>query len=176
MSDRPLVVVVSGSRTWTSATVARQELERLVDEHEAWTRPCVLVHGACRGADLIAAGQAHELGWTLLAMAVTPAQWRTQGRAAGVLRNAQMLEVARPDVVLALREAGESRGTDDMVRRAREWQRVNAHLRLVRLVHATLVQGPVPTGREEWRLDAADTGASASAGGGPAAKRPKLAA
>ena len=150
MESPPLVVLVSGSRTWSSSEVARAELERLVDDECAWYRPRVLVHGACRGADVIAAAQAQLTGWTLLAMPVTPEQWRTQGRAAGVLRNAQMLEVARPCVVLALREQGESRGTDDMLRRAREWQRTNSHLRLVRCVHST-------GEREEWRLDDDET-------------------
>jgi hypothetical protein len=49
-----------------------------------------------------------------------PADWEQYGRAAGPIRNQQMLE-AKPDRVFAFHEDLEhSKGTGDMVRRARK--------------------------------------------------------
>jgi hypothetical protein len=48
---------------------------------------------------------------------VYKAEWDKHGRAAGPIRNQQMLDDGKPDLVLAF--AG-GRGTDDMCRRARE--------------------------------------------------------
>jgi hypothetical protein len=72
----------------------------------------VVIHGAARGADSLAETIAHAAGVTSVAY---PAKWDTYGKAAGSIRNQQMLDHARPDVVLA---APGGRGTADMVRRA----------------------------------------------------------
>lgn len=161
----PFVVLLSGSRTWLDAARARAELVALIQDCGVDARrPRVLVHGAARGADRLAAAEALALGgWRTLAMPVTPEQWRTQGRAAGVLRNGQMLEVARPDAVLVLRADGESPGTDDMVRRARAWP--NAHCVLVRVVRSSGVQSfwrPRPGASAEHAARKASTPKSSS--------------
>ncbi len=55
-----------------------------------------------------------------LSVQAYPAQWHQYGRAAGPLRNQEMLTDAKPDLVLAFhRNLARSRGTADMVRRAR---------------------------------------------------------
>jgi hypothetical protein len=49
-----------------------------------------------------------------------PAQWHKYGRAAGPIRNQQMLAEGKPDLVLAFHDDIDgSRGTKDMVNRAR---------------------------------------------------------
>lgn len=77
----------------------------------------VVIHGDARGADTIAGRLAEESGLRVIAF---PAAWGRYGRAAGSLRNAQMLEEGRPDVVYAFAvDLAMSRGTADMVARAR---------------------------------------------------------
>jgi hypothetical protein len=86
-------ILITGSRTWTAATLLRSTLA-----HWRQTYPdAVLVHGACRGADLIAAGV--WLGWHL-PVEPHPADWTRHGRAAGFLRNRLMVDLGA-DVCLA---------------------------------------------------------------------------
>lgn len=163
-------VLVTGSRTWTDADEARRQLERLLEApaaraaalaHTLW-----LFHGDARGADTIASSAARALGYRVVAVPCTAAMWREHGRAAGHARNASMLAAADPDVVLALRWDGESRGTDGMVQAAVRSQRANAHLKLVRAVQYTASQ---PAGAHRYTtvdtvgVDAAATAPAAAA-------------
>jgi hypothetical protein len=81
-----LVVVAGGGRdlTWPSELIATHLLRatrgRLVQ---------ALLHGAARGADQAIAAAADQLGWPQIAC---PAAWQQHGRAAGPIRNRQMLE------------------------------------------------------------------------------------
>jgi hypothetical protein len=81
-----LVVVAGGGRdlTWPSVLIATHLLHatrgRLVQ---------AVLHGAARGADQAIAAAADQLGWPQIAC---PAAWREHGRAAGPIRNRQMLE------------------------------------------------------------------------------------
>ena len=81
-----LVVVAGGGRdlTWPSELIATHLLRatrgRLVQ---------ALFHGAARGADQAIAAAADQLGWPQIAC---PAAWREHGRAAGPIRNRQMLD------------------------------------------------------------------------------------
>jgi len=51
----------------------------------------LLLHGGARGADAAIARAAHQLGWSALVM---PAEWWRHGRAAGPIRNRELLELA----------------------------------------------------------------------------------
>lgn len=51
-------LLIAGSRDWQDETPIRQALER--------ARPTVLIHGAARGADSIAARLAHAMGIEVL--------------------------------------------------------------------------------------------------------------
>jgi hypothetical protein len=90
-----LVVVAGGGRdlTWPSELIATHLLRatdgRLVQ---------ALLHGAARGADQAIAAAADQLGWPQLPC---PALWKQHGRAAGPIRNRQMLERSL-DLVAAL--------------------------------------------------------------------------
>jgi hypothetical protein len=102
-------LLIAGSRDWQDETPIRQALER--------ARPTVLIHGAARGADSIAARLAYAMGIEVRAY---PADWRI-GRAAGVIRNQRMLDEGRPDWVIAFADdLLVSRGTRDMIERAVE--------------------------------------------------------
>jgi hypothetical protein len=81
-----LVIVAGGGRdlTWPSELIASYLLSasrgRLVQS---------LFHGGARGADQAIASAADQLGWPQIAC---PAAWQQHGRAAGPIRNRQMLE------------------------------------------------------------------------------------
>ncbi|MDE3095808.1 MAG: DUF2493 domain-containing protein [Chloroflexota bacterium] len=108
-----LRVLVCGSRAWTEPEPIRRELEAL---YAAGFEE--VVHGGAMGADSLAGAIAHELGYSVRCV---PADWRRHGRAAGPLRNARMLSEHSPDLVLAFtHDLAKSRGTSDMVRKARE--------------------------------------------------------
>jgi hypothetical protein len=105
-----MVVLVCGSREWRNFEVIRQRLVAL--------SPSKVLHGACRGADKLSGDAAEELG---LAVEVFPADWKAFGKGAGPKRNQRMLDEGKPDLVLAFHSDLESsRGTSDMVRRARK--------------------------------------------------------
>lgn len=72
----------------------------------------VVIHGAARGADTLAAEWARDRGIPVLPF---PADWDSHPRAAGPIRNAQMLREGKPDVVIAFPGG---RGTANMIDQA----------------------------------------------------------
>ena len=103
-------VLVCGSRHFANTPL----LERVLDALEP--QPTLIIHGNARGADRMAGSWAIAHG---LPVEVYPAQWDTYGRAAGSIRNKQMLDEGRPDRVVAFPVAG-GRGTQNMMRQAEE--------------------------------------------------------
>ncbi len=104
-------VLICGSRTWTD----KAAIERVIFSLD---RDTIVVHGAARGADTLADEAA--LLWGLLRRPY-PADWSKDGKAAGPIRNQRMLDENQDEIVrvIAFRMPGESRGTDDMIRRAK---------------------------------------------------------
>lgn len=102
-------VLICGSRTWKD----RAAVERVIF---ALDRDTIVVHGGAQGADALADEAALLWGLT---RRVYPADWNRHGREAGPIRNQQMLDLEDIVRVIAFRMPGESRDTDDMVRRAR---------------------------------------------------------
>ena len=78
----------------------------------------VVIHGAARGADSIAGKIAKEYGFQVISF---PADWERYGRAAGPIRNRQMIDEGRPDLVVAFySNKNKSRGTKNMVDQAKK--------------------------------------------------------
>ena len=110
-------VIVTGSRDLTpdaydtiKATLQRE----LADLDPA---KVTIVHGAAKGADRLAAQAARELG---MRTEGHRADWDTHGKAAGPLRNRQMLDSGAQRVIAFVdKPLDQSRGTADMVDRAR---------------------------------------------------------
>jgi hypothetical protein len=106
-------LLVTGDREWL-------DVERVVEVLEQFPAGTILVHGACRGADNTCAAVAEALGFELRPF---PADWRGLGRAAGHIRNQQMLDVEHKeeepiDLCLAFHDnIDASKGTADMLRR-----------------------------------------------------------
>lgn len=100
-------VLVCGSRNWDNSRLIWEFLEAVV----ATFPDAEVIHGAARGADTIAGKAAEALG---LKVTEYPADWKQFGKAAGPMRNKEMLGAA-PDRVIAFRSVGDSKGTDHMV-------------------------------------------------------------
>lgn len=73
----------------------------------------LLIEGGARGADYMAREFAK---WSGIPTQTFEADWTKHGRAAGPIRNQQMLDEGKPDLVVAF-EGGD--GTRDMVTKAR---------------------------------------------------------
>ena len=105
-------VLVCGDRNWTDRSAVRSCLHELQGMGYA-----TLIHGACRGADMIAAEEAEKLGYLIIES--FHADWSKYGRAAGPVRNQQMLDVGCPDLVVYFHnDITNSKGTRDMISRA----------------------------------------------------------
>lgn len=104
-------VLICGGREWTDGAAIQRELAKLAGA-------ALVVEGGARGADRLARHAADALG---IPTRTFFADWLRYGRAAGPLRNQQMLDEGRPDLVLAFHaDLARSKGTADMVRRARK--------------------------------------------------------
>lgn len=73
----------------------------------------VLIQGGAKGADSLADQWSHLYGVASLEF---KADWKTHGKAAGPIRNQQMLDQGSPDLVIAFPGG---RGTADMVQRSK---------------------------------------------------------
>jgi len=101
---------VCGSRDWTDTTLIYRWLS-LFD-------PDTIIEGEARGADQRAAWWAFDNNVPCMRF---PAEWKKYGKAAGPIRNKQMLDEGKPDLVLAFHDDIEnSKGTADMVEQARK--------------------------------------------------------
>ncbi len=103
-----MVVLVCGSRFYSDYAKIYDYLKRL--------NASQVLAGGCRGADTLAVRAARSLG---VPFREFPADWQRFGKAAGPMRNQQMLDEGGPDLVVAFHpHLEESKGTKDMVHRA----------------------------------------------------------
>ena len=102
-------VLVTGDRDWADCGLVWQELEALDDVE-------LVIQGGARGADACARKWAEGCGISK----TVDAKWKQYGKAAGVIRNSEMLDM-NPDLVLAFHDSIEtSKGTKDCVEKARK--------------------------------------------------------
>jgi hypothetical protein len=114
-------IIVCGSRNWNDDKAILKELTFLV-QRERTTNPKVqitVIHGAARGADLIAGAVAQRLG---LQVEAFPADWEKHGQKAGFVRNTNMLR-SGADLVMAFKDGFDyslaQGGTEHMVKIAK---------------------------------------------------------
>jgi hypothetical protein len=103
--SRYLKVLVCGGRDFHDT--------KRVDEVLCKYAPSVVIHGCARGADTLASIWASQHGVREMKF---PADWATHGKAAGMIRNAQMLQEGAPDMVIAFPGG---KGTANMIALAR---------------------------------------------------------
>lgn len=105
-------ILICGSREWDNFEVIRNTFRELKIEGDKYT----IIHGGCSGADSIAGFIAKEMGCKVQ---VFTADWKTYGKRAGPIRNQKMLDIGKPDMILAFHNKIEtSKGTLDLISRA----------------------------------------------------------
>ena len=115
MSARPYRVLVTGSRDWTDIDVVRDAL--VAARYQSG--PMVVVHGACpNGADAMASWWTRQFRHLDITEEKHPANWQLNGKRAGFIRNAQMVNLGA-DLCLAFIKDG-SRGASHTARLAEE--------------------------------------------------------
>ena len=73
----------------------------------------LVIAGGCGGADTLAVRAARQCGIRYIEY---PADWQRFGKSAGPIRNAQMIKMEKPDLVLIFHEdLPRSKGTSDML-------------------------------------------------------------
>lgn len=102
-------VLVCGGRGYSDREYMDRYL-RLIDRAKGPIT--LLISGEARGADTLAKQWAEGCGCPYLGF---PANWNKHGKAAGPIRNQQMLNEGKPDLVIAFPGG---RGTADMISRA----------------------------------------------------------
>lgn len=116
-------ILVCGGRDYTGYRLLSDTFDCVFDE--VWTKneneDIVVIQGGACGADFLAKvcvleewSFLHEPKVTLLEF---PADWKAHGKAAGPIRNQQMIDEGKPDLVLAFPGG---HGTADMVSRAKK--------------------------------------------------------
>lgn len=114
------VFLVTGDRKYSNINNIREVLSKYKNNK------CLLIHGACKGADLLAHQVATELNFTIQSF---PANWNKYGKAAGPMRNMQMLtemlkykREGMETFVLAFHDnIAESRGTKNCIKCAMKY-------------------------------------------------------
>lgn len=103
-------VLVCGGRDFEDYDMLKTVLSALQVEKGAFT---LIIHGAARGADRMAGQYARRHG---IAEQAVSADWDKHGKAAGPIRNKQMLELGKPDLVVAFPGG---KGTANMVEQSK---------------------------------------------------------
>jgi hypothetical protein len=107
-------VLVTGSRDWTDQAMIDSVLDDLSEQHG----PLTIIEGGARGADSCAKRWANTRD---MECRTYRADWGRYRKGAGPVRNQQMLDEEHPDLVVAFHaDLAASKGTADMVRRARK--------------------------------------------------------
>ena len=102
-------VLVCGGRDYNDA----DKMARILDDMHAVTPFDSLIYGMARGADDLAKMWATARGIKRLGF---PANWEGHGRSAGPIRNKEMIDRGKPDLVIAFPGG---RGTQNMIKQAR---------------------------------------------------------
>ena len=107
-------IIVAGGRDFNDTEYLSKSLDALLAEFI----DVEIVSGHANGADKLAEEYANRLG---IALKIFPADWKKYGRAAGPIRNREMLSYildAKP--VVAAFWDGHSKGTKNMIEQARK--------------------------------------------------------
>lgn len=106
-------ILVTGSREWTDRAMIEEALISLT-RGLSWHKVTV-IHGGARGADLIADQVAHDFD---MQVEVHPADWEMHGKAAGPIRNQEMVDAGADVCVAFFHPDAQNRGTSDCAARA----------------------------------------------------------
>ena len=108
------VILVTGDRYWNDFALIKRVLAEVVFGLKPEVR-VILVHGGASGSDTMAGMSGNDFQWCVVTM---NARWHLYGKAAGPIRNSEMLDFD-PDVILAFHnDLSKSKGTSDMIKKA----------------------------------------------------------
>jgi len=105
-------ILVCGGRDFTDWEFFHDKMYWILFEIGDGAKDTTIITGAAKGADNLGIRFSHEYGTKLESY---PADWTSHGKAAGPIRNQQMLDDGKPDLVVAFPGGV---GTADMIRRA----------------------------------------------------------
>ena len=103
-------VLICGGRDFNNFA----HVKKVMDEIHSKTPVELVISGKARGADALGEQWAKEKN---IPVDPYPANWNDHGKAAGPIRNQQMLNEGRPDLVVAFPGGN---GTRDMINRAKK--------------------------------------------------------
>lgn len=101
-------IIVAGSRTFDNYKLLSKTLDDFIAKG-ADGKPVCIISGGARGADSLGECYAAE---RKIPRRVIPAEWSLLGKAAGMVRNRKMLEIA--DAVVVFWD-GQSKGSKNMI-------------------------------------------------------------
>lgn len=102
-------VLICGDRNWNHP----EDIDAFI---ESLPKDTVIIEGECRGADIQSRISAIKHG---LEVERYPAKWSKYGMGAGIIRNRQMLDMGKPNLVVAFHEnLSKSKGTLNMITQA----------------------------------------------------------
>jgi hypothetical protein len=108
-------LLVTGDREWSDRKTMMKVIYSIFKQYGG---TFTVIHGNARGADKMAGEIARELGLDVL---VFPAEWDKYGKAAGPIRNQQMIDEGQPDRAVAFHNnLWRGKGTKDMVTRLKK--------------------------------------------------------
>ena len=103
--------MITGDRNYKNEVVAEAGIKLIASCYEI--KGTSFAHGECRGADKLVGGFAEKYGFEVKKF---PAEWDKYGRAAGPIRNKEMVDLL-PNVVMIFHDnLKESVGTKDCVK------------------------------------------------------------
>lgn len=113
-------ILVCGDRNWTDANFIESNISNVLQSGYEYMEDAfqfsILIQGEASGADTIAKKYALKNKMLYLDF---PAEWDKYGKSAGPIRNKQMIDEGKPDIVLAFyNDISKSKGTLDMIKQA----------------------------------------------------------
>lgn len=103
-------ILVCGGRDYDNWIKMGNVLSQLFNDGDT------LIHGMSTGADILSEYTVRRYGFDV-SVERYPADWKKYGKSAGYVRNKQMLDEGRPDLVVAFPGG---KGTESMVKLAQE--------------------------------------------------------
>ncbi len=105
-----MIVLVCGGRDFTDETLVFSTLDKVRAKYDAGL---VIVHGAAKGADLLAEKWCKSRQVMYIGV---PAEWDKYGKSAGMQRNMVMRDVWRPKACIAFKGGIGTRGMIKLMR------------------------------------------------------------
>ena len=109
-------ILVCGGRDYSDRKTFNEVLNQYLSHNPT------IIHGSAKGADTLAGDFAHD---HMLSWIAYPADWNKYGKRAGYIRNVQMLNEGKPDLVIAFPGG---KGTEMMINLAEK-----ANVKVVRV-------------------------------------------